>query len=67
MGDMQITDWNQFVSAVHPSQVHVQRIPRKEVKPVYLVDNTPAFPVKEGRLIPTYPLYLNVDEENVYK
>ncbi len=66
-GDLYVTDWEQILTAQHPSFICLTRIRRKYIVGCKMVTDRFRFPVAEGAPVPNYYSNISLEIDTAFK
>ncbi len=66
-GDLYVADWEQILTAQHPSHIYPTRIRRKDILITKMLHDKFRFPVAEGALVPNYYNNISLEFDTAFK
>ncbi len=64
---MYVADWEQILTAQHPSHIYPTRIRRKDILITKMLHDKFRFPVAEGALVPNYYNNIRLEIDTAFK
>ena len=64
---MYVADWEQILTAQHPSHIYPTRIRRKDILITKMLHDKFRFPVAEGALVPNYYNNISLEFDTAFK